>query len=599
MKLTHKKSFKGFFKAFSLVFKSAPKLTLANFVVTFIQGVFPLIIIYLIKELIDTVSFTLDAADKAEAFTAVVRIIVLTGIAYLVNILATTLAQLIREYQGQFFSDLMYDRLHQKAVGLDLAFFENPHYHDMFYRALQEAPYRPVKIVNSIFYMFQSLFVLSILGALLISLHWTIAFVLLAAILPLGWIRIKYAKITYKWQKDNTQNERRAYYYSRILTNDVFAKELRLFGLAAYFQKGFKEVKAHLINSKLSILKKKTLWESFSHIFSTIAVFSAYAFVAYKAVFDNLSIGALVMYYMALQKGMSFFKEFLNSFSSLYEDNLYVENLSDFLSLENKIDYSDGKNNFPKKLKEGITLKNVCFKYPNSKRNALENINMHIKAGTTVAIVGDNGAGKTTLVKLICHLYEPDTGDIIFDKISVKEINDKEIKNNISVLFQDFVLYHLSVKDNIRFGNLNNSLSEEKITHAAQQAGIADVIEKLHLKYDTVLGKLFDNSEELSLGEWQKMALARAFFKDSPIIILDEPTSSLDPMAEAEIFGKFKDIVKNKTGIIISHRFSTVKMADYIYVMEKESIVEEGTHEQLMQKNGKYAHMYNLSRLKI
>ncbi len=587
-------SFSHFKRALKLVYSSSPWLTVANFFLTFIQSIFPLIIIYLIKELIDAVGVALNASDKDLAFKHVEFIVLLSGITFLINALANSISQYVREYQSQLFADYMYDRLHKKAVTLDLEFFENPVYHDMFFRALQDSPYRPVKIVNNMFFMIQSLLAIIVLSVLLISLHWSIAIVLLVATLPNGIIRLRYANKLYNWQKDNTQNERKANYFSRVLTGDVFAKELRLFKLQDYFINNFTSLRNNLRNSRLSILKRRTISESALQLLAAFAIFFTYGFIAYKAIYAALSVGSLVMYFMALQRGMSYFKDMLDSYASLYEDNLYISNLDSFLELKNNADVKKAIEKVPNPIKQGIVFQNVTFKYPNSERNALENINMTIRQGTTVAIVGDNGAGKTTLIKLLCHLYEVNAGQILIDGQDINTIEDKDIKNNISVLFQDYVLYHLTARENIGFGDIEKLHDEEGIKQAAQKAGIDGLIQTLRKQYETVLGRLFDESEELSIGEWQKLAMARAFFKDAQIIILDEPTSALDPKAEYEIFKQFKEISKDKTAILVSHRFSTVKMADYIYVMEKERIVEEGTHDYLIQLNGKYAKMFTM-----
>jgi len=592
MKKIKFENFSQFLNALKLVFSCSPRLTIVNFFLTFIQSFFPLIIIYLIKELVDAVGVALVSEHKDLAFQHVKFIVILSGLTFLINAIANSVSQYVREYQAQLFSDYMYNRLHKKAVSLDLAFFENPMYHDMFFRALQDSPNRPVKIVNSVFFMIQYLLAIIILSVLLISLHWSIGIVLLLATLPNGLLRLKYADKLYNWENSNTQNQRKADYFSRVLTGDIFAKELRLFQMQSYFSKNFISLRHDLRNSKLKILRQKTILESAVQIFSTLAIFSTFGFIAYKSVYGALSIGALIMYYMALQKGMNYFKDFLYSLASLYEDNLYIFNLNAFLNLKNNTDDVQAVESFPLPVQKGIEFKNVSFKYPNSQRNALENINLTIKAGSTVAIVGDNGAGKTTLIKLLCHLYEANSGQIMVDDIDIKTIKDKEIKSHISVLFQDFVLYHLTVKENIGFGNVEGIDNINQIKDAALKAGIHHLIETLCKQYDTVLGKLFDNSEELSIGEWQKIAMARAFFKDAPIIVLDEPTSSLDPIAEYEIFKNFRDITKGKTAIIVSHRFSTVKMADFIYVMEKERIVEQGSHSDLMALNGKYAQMF-------
>jgi len=414
------------------------------------------------------------------------------------------------------------------------------------------------------------------------------------ATVPTALLRLYFSGKIYTWEKSQTQNERKAIYFSRILTNEVFAKELRLFRLQDYFINNFTELRKKLRESKLKIIKSKSIWESLLQIFSATVLFSTYAFIAFRAVNGLLSIGALVMFYMALQKGMSYFRDLLLSISSLYEDHLYISNLTSFLNIENRKRSELRIKDFPKELREGIVIKDLSFAYPNSKRQALRNINMQFKAGTTVAIVGDNGAGKTTLVKLLCHLYDADKGDILIDGTPLNHISDEDIRAHISVMFQDYVLYHLTAKENIGFGHIEHLHDTEGIKQSAHKAGIHNFINTLRDGYDTVLGKMFDGSEELSIGEWQKLAMARAFFKDAPIIILDEPSSSLDAKTEYEIFKQFKEISKGKTSIIISHRFSTVKMADYIYVMEKECIAEEGTHDELIRKGGKYAAMYQM-----
>jgi len=584
-----------FIKAFKLVYACAPILTIISFILIFIQSFFPLFIIYLIKELIDAVTLAVSSTDKDAAFVTIKWIIFASGLAYLINTLANAISQYVREYQAQLFADFMYNRLHKKAVALDLEFFENPDYHDMFFRALQESPQRPLNIVNNIFYIIQyTLAVMLLTVFLLLSLHFVIGLVIIVVTLPLAIIRLTFSKKIYKWQYEHTQNERKAQYFSRILTGEAFAKELRLFRLQHYFIEKFKNIRTDLRNSKLKIFRKRLLSEIFFYVLSAVAIFSTYVFIAHSAVYGSLTVGMLVLYYMALQKGMTYFKDLMIGFSSLYEDSLYIANLDAFMKLENNTVEASESAHFPTPLNKGIVFKNVSFKYPNSTRNALSDINLNIKQGTVVALVGDNGAGKSTLVKLICNLYKVNQGTICFDGIDINNIIDKEIKSNVSVLFQDYVLYHLTVKENIGFGNVENIGDIENIKQAAQKASIDKLIVSLRDEYNTVLGKLFDNSEELSIGEWQKIAMARAFFKDAPVIILDEPTSALDPKAEADVFNKFKEITKGKTSVIVSHRFSTVKMADYIYVMEKEKIVEEGTHDSLMALNGKYASMFKI-----
>jgi len=254
---------------------------------------------------------------------------------------------------------------------------------------------------------------------------------------------------------------------------------------------------------------------------------------------------------------------------------------------------TEGKTAFPASLSEGISLKNVSFSYPESKRKALNNVSLSFPAGKTVALVGVNGSGKTTLVKLICKLFEPDSGDILVDGVNIKNISPSSLIDNIAVLFQKIPAYNFSASDNIRFGDKGSDKGFSEVAEAARKAGIHDMLAALPQAYDTVLGKIYEDSEELSMGQWQRIGLARVFYKNSQVVVLDEPTSFMDPDAEYQTFANIKEILAGKTVILVSHRFSTVKMADYIYVLENESLAEQGTHDELISLNGKYANLYH------
>ena len=301
----------------------------------------------------------------------------------------------------------------------------------------------------------------------------------------------------------------------------------------------------------------------------------------------------MVMYFQAFQRGLSSMRDLLGSMATLYEDNLFLSNLHDFLALKPRVMEPAEPVPVPRPLQKGIIFEDVSFHYPSSKRKVLEDISFSITPGETVALVGRNGCGKTTLAKLLCRLYDPDHGLISFDGIDLKGFKIVALRREISVLFQDFVKYYLTAKENIWFGNVDQPPDDENITAAAQKAGVHELLENLPKKYDTLLGKWFEGGEELSRGEWQKIALARTFLRKSQIILLDEPASSIDPRAEHEIFCKFKELTRGKTSLFISHRLTTVKMADRIIVMDKGKIVESGTYEELMQKKGSFTYLFD------
>ena len=427
---------------------------------------------------------------------------------------------------------------------------------------------------------------------LLISLHWSVALILFAAVVPGVLVRIKYANRMYQWHQEHTQTERQALYINWILTGDIHAKEIRLFGLGDLLIDRFSKLHSKLRHEKLAIGKKRSTADFLAQASATIAVFGSFAFIAYRTVHGNITLGDMVMYFQAFQRGLSSMRDLLGGMASLYEDNLFLSNLYEFLTLKPKVTEPADPRPVPRPLQQGIALEHVSFRYPGSTRKALEDVSFSIAPGEVVALVGRNGCGKTTLAKLLCRLYDPMSGTITLDTIDLKHFATIGLRREISVLFQDFVRYHTSVRENICFGNTEQPPAQENIADAARQAGVDELISGLPKGYDTILGKWFEDGEELSSGEWQKIALARSFFRKSQIILLDEPASSLDPQAEYEIFEKFKELVQGKTAIFISHRLSTVKMADRIFVMDKGRIVESGTYEDLMQTKGRFADFF-------
>jgi ATP-binding cassette subfamily B protein len=322
-------------------------------------------------------------------------------------------------------------------------------------------------------------------------------------------------------------------------------------------------------------------------VLATLFLLAVFGYIIYRTISKDITTGDMAMYFLALHRGYTVLQEWLMRIASLYEDNLFLKNFFDFLRIEVKKDTSANLH-FPKPVKHGITFKDVSFKYPNTKRWVLKNLNLTINEGETIAIVGSNGAGKTTLVKLLAGLYKPTSGTITVDGIDWTQIRKDELADAVSVIFQDFMLYNVSAKENIWYGNIKHQPDDKSIQESAQNAGIDEMFKSLPEGYDTILGTLFKNSEQLSRGEWQRTALARSFFNKAQLIILDEPTSSLDAFTEANLINHFKEITNNKTSIIISHRMTTIKLADRIVVIDGNSICETGSHDELLRKKGLY-----------
>jgi ATP-binding cassette subfamily B protein len=580
-------------RAVRLVWQATPGWALANFVLQIIQGILPLAALYLMKLIVDAVTFSINAPDKTQAFKQIALLIIIAGGVALLNALCQLLANIASKAMSLTVTDHVFDILHAKSVEVDLEYYENPQYFDTLHRAQQEGPYRPTSIVNDLVRLAQNSVTLLAMTGLLLSLHWGVAGILFLAVMPGVFVRIKYANKMYHFHQKRTRTERQALYINWVLTGDIHAKEVRLFGLGDLFIERFNKLHSKLRHEKLAIGKKRSMADFLAQASATVAVFASFAFIAYRTVQGNITLGDMVMYFQAFQRGLSSMRDLLGSMASLYEDNLFLSNLFEFLNLKPKVNEPVDPQPVPRPLNKGIVFENVHFHYPASKRKVLEDISFSIAPGETVALVGRNGCGKTTLAKLLCRLYDPDQGKITLDNIDLKQFAIVSLRSNISVLFQDFVKYYLTARENIWFGNVGQPLDEEKVVAAAKQAGVHELIENLPQKYDTFLGKWFEEGEELSGGEWQKVALARTFLRKSQIILLDEPASSLDPRAEHEIFCRFKELTEGKTSLFISHRLSTVKMADRIIVMDKGKIVESGTYDELMQKKGSFAYLFD------
>ena len=580
-------------RAVRLVWQASPGWYLANFTLQIIQGLLPLAALYLMKLIVDAVILSISAPDKAEAFRHIVLLILAAGVVALLNGLCQLLAAIAGEAMSQTVTDHVFDLLHAKSVEVDLEYYENPQYFDTLHRAQQEGPYRPTSIVNDLVRLVQNSVTLLAMAGLLLTLHWGVAGVLFLAVVPGVLVRIKYANKMYRFHRERTKTERQALYINWVLTGDIHAKEVRLFGLGDLLTARFSTLHDKLRLEKLAIGKKRSIADFLAQAGAITGVFCSFGFIAYRTVHGAITPGDMVMYFQAFQRGLNSMRDLLGSMASLYEDNLFLSNLHDFLALKPRVIEPAAPVPVPHPMQKGIIFEGVSFRYPLSRRKVLEDITFAIAPGETVALVGRNGCGKTTLAKLLCRLYDPDHGLISFDNIDLKQFQISALRSEISVLFQDFVKYYLTAGENIWFGNVDQPPDNENITAAAQKAGVHELIENLPRGYDTLLGKWFEDGEELSRGEWQKIALARTFLRKSQVILLDEPASSLDPRAEHDIFCRFKELTQGKTALFISHRLSTVKMADRIIVMDRGRIVESGTYDELMQKKGSFAYLFD------
>jgi ATP-binding cassette subfamily B protein len=558
-----------------------------------VRGILPLLLLYLVKLLVDEIQVVAANPGGEEALNRLIFLLIIAAAVFLTNALTASLGTLVRERQSFVISDYFDHLIHNKTTRIEYGFFEHPEYQNIFFRALHEASFRPSRIFYGIVGILQNLITLLVMGGILLMVHWSVSIVLLLVTLPVTIIRLRYARELFRFKRENTDRERKVNYYNRLLTSREYAKELRTFDLGRLFRKRYHELKNDWRQSQYKMLRSKTMQEVAVQILAAIAVFSVYGLIAYRAFMGDISIGSVVLYFMALQRGYAYLQQFLGGISGLYEDSLFLNNLFEFLHLPESRSSTKitERYPFPARMKEGIRFDNVGFHYPVNNRWILRNVTFNIDAGETVALVGVNGSGKSTLVKLLCGLYQPVEGTIFVDGIPLDEIRWKDRIDNISVIYQDFMLYNVTARENIWFGNIRREPDDKNIKDAAAQAGIHEVIENFEKGYETTLGTLFEESEQLSPGQWQRLALARSFFNPSQIVLLDEPTSALDAFSEARLLQYIKGITENRTAMIISHRLSTIKMADRIVVIDGQHVVEAGYYDELMNKKGAFYQM--------
>ena len=578
-----------FGKSIKLVWISAPGWAVANIVISLIRGFLPLLLLFLIKGLIDTITGAAQASELA--LNEVLYTVIFIAIIWFLDEAASDIGNYVRKQQSVKLESYMYSLLHDKASRLDLKYFETPNYYDILARSSREAPWRPNSILNNCVSLFRGVVSLLLMVGVLFSFHWLLVLLLIAVNIPGLWLRLHYADILYNFKRELTPEERKMAYFNWILTGNRPSREVRLFGLGDYFISNFKESFKKTKEKEVDIIRKRSRIDLLSDLLKAVAVFVVFFMIASRTIKGYISLGEMSMGILAFRQGMIYIRDIFGSMSGLYEDYLFVGDTFEFLDLKENIVAIDPVKHIDG-LTDGLVIDNLTFSYPQSENPTIKGVSFNIKKGEVVALVGANGAGKSTMVRLLSRLYDADSGSILWDGVDIRHVDPKEYRKWISVVCQDFMLYNMSIGENIRVGDVDRSIDYERIELSAKASGIYDLVNSMPKGFDTVIGTLFDDSRELSWGEWQKIAMSRSLYSDAPLLILDEPSSSLDANTEYEIFSRFREILKGRTAIIISHRFSNITLADKIVVLDKGNVVEMGTHDELIAKEGTYYSMY-------
>lgn len=483
----------------------------------------------------------------------------------------------------------------RKALDLDLVYFEQAEFYDKLQNARREADWRALRIVTGSFGLIQSTITLISFAVLLIRFSPWLTLILFGATLPSFLAQERFARMSFRMLSWRAPERRKMSYYEHLLTVDSYVKEIKLFGVGDNLLNRYNTMFWKFFNEDMALGVKRSAASVGLGLLSSLSYYGAYAWIVFRTIGQSITLGDMTLYLSVFRQSQGTFAALFGGVAELYENSLFMSNLFAFLDLTPQMAPSADARPVPTRLKQGIEFRNVSFQYPGRKEYALHNVNLLIRPGEKIALVGANGAGKTTLIKLLTRLYDPTEGQILVDGVDLREYDLNQWRQKIGVIFQDFVRYHLTANENIGLGQVEAIEDNARIIQAAEKGGADPVVRGLPEGYETMLGKWFKDGHDLSGGEWQKVALSRAFMRDAELLVLDEPTAALDAQQEYQIFQRFRELTADKMAILISHRFSTVRMADRIAVISDGTIAELGSHEELMAiEGGTYQHLFNI-----
>jgi ATP-binding cassette subfamily B protein len=582
-------------EAFRLVWRADKRSTIWMAIITLAGAALPAAQAYAGKLIIDSVIASINAGLTPRAgLEAALPFLLFEFALILIGAFTSQQRTLIEHLLNARLGNQINNEIIGKALTLDLYHFENAEFYDKLQNARREADHRALSIVNGGFLVIQNLLTLASFLVILVAFSPVLALLLFGATLPSFIAQSRYSNLYFRLLTWRAPEFRLMNYLEQVLTVDSTIKEVKLFNLGQPLLKRYNETFWRFFKEDAALARRRSLVSTFWGLVGSATYYGAYAWVIFRAVRGDITIGDITLYVIIIRSSQGTFEGLLYNVNRLYESGLFMDNLFSFLKLDSQMASTPDPRPIPSPLRQGIEFRDVSFKYPGREDWALRHVNLHIRPGEKLALVGANGAGKTTLIKLLTRLYDPTEGQILIDGVDMRDYDPSQLRERIGVIFQDFVHYQLSARENIGFGQIQALDDEGRLLAAAERGGADEVVAELPAGYDTRLGRWFEDGHELSGGQWQKIALGRAFMRDGEVLVLDEPTSALDAEREYEIFQRFRELTNGKIAVLISHRFSTVRMADRIAVIADGRVSELGSHEELLALGGTYAHLFEL-----
>jgi ATP-binding cassette subfamily B protein len=553
-----------------------------------VQGLLPAASVLLVKRVVDRLVGAIGAGATWEAAAPALGAAAALGAVMLAGHAADALLRWLRVVQAERVGDHLRALIHAKAADVDYAYFETPAYYDELYRVLHESSGRPLALLDSLGELARDALTLLAMGAVLVPYGPLLPLVLLAAALPGLVVLVRYNRRYHAWWAGRTEDNRRAQYYDDVLTHSLAAAEVRMFGLGAHFRPAYAALRARLRGERERMERGQVGARLGAATLALVATGAVMAWMGWRAIRGAATLGDLALFYQAFTRGQGVLQSLLGGVGQLHEHALYLRHLFHFLDQEPTVAAPPDPRPVPARLREGIRFRGVSFAYPGTDERVLDGFDLEVPAGRIVAVVGENGAGKSTLVKLLARLYDPSEGAVELDGVDLRAFDPADLRRRIAPVFQFPVSYYATAAENVAFGDLDAEPTAERVEAAARAAGVHERVLRLPQGYATPLGKWFSGGQELSGGEWQRLALARAFFRDAAVVLLDEPTSMMDSWAEADWFDRFRAHAEGRTALVVTHRFTVARRADHVLVMHRGRIVESGTHDALLALDGRY-----------